>query len=131
MNKENKLPHVPDYAKPNKSSGYGTLENGFKKAVKQGQSPSPPEPVKEERPEITDYFTKGTLTDAHKAYINNPEMWSYIQALDRYIDSLIDPIKEIDKMIRETNIDYEQMRIEDMPRELIIEALEELKTKLK
>jgi hypothetical protein len=47
------------------------------------------------KPEIINFFKKGaTLEEVHKIYENNPELWAYIQAQDKYMDYLE---SEIDK----------------------------------
>ena len=39
------------------------------------------------RPNITDFMGDGfTLDKAHKQYLENLELWNYIQAQDKYID---------------------------------------------
>lgn len=41
------------------------------------------------RPLITEFMGAGfTLKKAHKMYLNNIELWNYIQALDKYCDEL-------------------------------------------
>lgn len=42
-----------------------------------------------ERPVITEFMGDGFKLDkAHKMYLNNLELWNYIQALDAYCDEL-------------------------------------------
>lgn len=40
------------------------------------------------RPIIKDYFPNASLEDMQKVYVDNPELWSYIQSLDAYCDDL-------------------------------------------
>ena len=41
------------------------------------------------RPVITEFVSDGfKLNKAHKMYLNNLELWKYIQALDEYCDYL-------------------------------------------
>jgi hypothetical protein len=52
------------------------------------------------KPEIINFFKKGTtLEEVHKIYENNPELWAYIQAQDKYmyyLESEIDKKQMID-----------------------------------
>jgi hypothetical protein len=42
-----------------------------------------------ERPVITEFMGDGfTLDKAHKQYLENLELWNYVQALDKYCDEL-------------------------------------------
>ena len=50
------------------------------------------------RPQITDFMGAGfTLNRAHRQYLENLELWNYVQALDKYVDELED------KIIKDTN----------------------------
>lgn len=40
------------------------------------------------RPEIKDFMPDETLNEVHKKFRNSPELYSYICALDAYIDYL-------------------------------------------
>ena len=43
-----------------------------------------------ERPLITEFMGDGfTLEKAHKQYLDNIELWNYVQALDKYCDYLL------------------------------------------
>lgn len=48
-----------------------------------------------ERPVITEFMGDGfTLNKAHKQYLENLELWNYVQALDAYCDSLESKLSE-------------------------------------
>ena len=51
------------------------------------------------RPVITEFMGDGfTLNKAHKQYLDNLELWNYIQALDKYIDYLETDITQYAQM---------------------------------
>jgi hypothetical protein len=48
------------------------------------------------RPVITEFMGNGfTLNKVHKQYLENLELWNYVQALDDYCDSLESKLSEV------------------------------------
>jgi len=90
------------------------------------------------RPTIKQHFGDGaTLESVHKAYLDNPELFKYAQALDNYIDHLEQPTsiseEEIEKYAHE-EIDAKHpilRKYYDQQRQLIIDAVKWTLTNIK